>query len=216
MEAGLQSCRAGMASSSKLSGRLFAAAERVWEGRSPFGAEMAAEIQFSRTSELAWPCLRRRSASSPWNSHTGLFRTVGERSISTPLRRVRTRPISVAHARVVLGEPGLGGNRCVWDLLASLAFLFASTGDFGGHSNRKCLRERGGEPVCRCGFSAPAKSFDRTLAHASAGGAALWAAQAWPQHLAKPRSGWLRNTCAAQYGHLDGTVASSSSEVGKH
>src|SRR5215831_18734792 len=206
MEAGFQSLRAGMASSSKLSARLFAAAEGVWEGRSPFGGEMAAEIQFPRASELAWPCLRRRTASSPWNSHTGLFRTVGERSISTPLRRVRTRPICVAHAGVVLGEPGLGGDRCVWDLLASLAVLFASTRDFGGHSNRKCLRDCGAEPVCKCGFSAPAESFDCTLEHAAAGGATLWPAQAWPQHLAKPRSGRLRKTCATQYGHLDGTV----------
>src|SRR5215475_13195087 len=133
MEAGLQSLRAGMASSSKLSARLFAA------------------------------------------------------------------------AGVVLGEPSPGDDRCAWNLLASLAFLFASTDDFGGHSNRKCLRERGAEPVCRCGFSAPAKSFDCTLAHASAGGAALWPVQAWPQHLAKPRSGRLRKTCATQYGHLDGT-----------
>src|SRR5262245_14149447 len=153
MEAGLQSCRTGMASSSKLSARLFAAAEGVWEGRSPFGAEMATEIQFPRTSELAWPCLWRRSASSPWNSHTGLFRTVGERSISTPLRTVRTCPISNAHAGVVLGEPGLGGDQCAWNRLASLAFLFASTGDFGGHSNRKCLRECGADPVRRRRFS---------------------------------------------------------------
>src|SRR5215831_9360020 len=122
MEAGLQSIRTGMAPSSKLGARLFAAAEGVWEGRSPFGGEMAAEIQFPRTSELAWPCLRRRSASSPWNSHTGLFRTVGERSISTSLRKVRTRPISDAYAGVVLGKPGPGCDRCVGDLLASLVF----------------------------------------------------------------------------------------------
>src|SRR5262249_52455624 len=144
-----RSLRAGMASSSKLSARLFAAAEGVWEGRSPFGGEMAAEIQFSWISELAWPRLRRRSASGPWNSHTGLFRTVGERSISTSLRRVRTHPISVPYVGVVLSEPGLGCDRCVGDHLASLVFLFASPGDFGGRSNRKCLRQRGAEPVCR-------------------------------------------------------------------
>src|SRR5262249_41688254 len=130
MEAGLQSLRAGMPSSSRLSARVFAAAEGVREGRSPFGGEMAAEIQFPRTSELAWPCVRH--ASSSWNSHTGLFRTVGERSISTSLRTVRTRPIPVADAGVVLGEPELGCDRCVGDLLASLVVLFASTRDFGG------------------------------------------------------------------------------------
>src|SRR5262245_57079745 len=149
MEARLRSLRAGMASSSKVSARLFAAAEGVWEGRSPFGGEMAAEIQFPRTSELAWPCLRRRSTSSPWNSHTGLFRTVGGRPIPTSLRRVRTHPISVPYAGVVLGEPGLGCDRCVGHLLAFLAFLFAFPSDFGGHSNRKRMRQRGAEPVCR-------------------------------------------------------------------
>src|SRR5215813_586786 len=216
MAAGLQSLRAGMASSSKLSARLFAAAEGVWGGRSPSGEEMAAEIQFRRTSELARPRLRPGADSHSRNDHADLLWPVGERSISMSLRKVRTNPISVAHAGVVLGESGCGCDRYVGYLLAPPVFLFASAGNFGGHSDRKCLRERAAEPVSGSGLSAAAKSLDGTLAHVSAGGATLWPARAWPQRLAQPRSCRFHTTCAAQDGHLDGTVAGSRTKVGEH
>src|SRR5262249_17908528 len=141
LEAGLQPLCAGVAPSPEFAASLLETAEGIRQGRTPFAKEMAGEIQFRWTPDMAGAPFYLLAAVYLRGGEPDLSRPMGDRAFSIALRtRAGNHFVVVYNAGVVLGQSGFGLDWHGGAPVEATASRPACCGGFGRHFDRKRLR----------------------------------------------------------------------------